>query len=187
VALGTGPERLQSYIENNWAKQRTGRADVPPIIKHATGSDNPDLNTGVLVVRDRSQIFVDNAKHDLIHLYHPEAAAPVIEDNGYAEQRIVEQVQADIVLTNRPDPNDSGVRLSAKDRIRGSRDNVADFDSAPYPGIWGETRYILETIRRGLDEWDRVKQDPINVVLKSSDAKVSINIELEQIATNTVQ
>jgi len=187
MALGTAPQRLIDYIESNWQETRTGRGDVPPIIKHNTGSDDPDLNSGVVVFRDREEVAVDNGKHDLIHIYHPEGNPPIEEDTGYAEKRVVEQVQVDIALTDRPDPNDAANRLSAKARMTGSRSDMPNTDEPPYPGIWGEVRYILETIRRGLDEWDTVSEDAINVNLGNSNADVSINVELEQIATNTVQ
>jgi len=187
MALGTAPERLVEYIENNWQASRTGRGDVPAVILYNTGSEDPDLNRGVLVLRDREEVAVDFGKHDLIHVYHPEGNPPIEEDNGYSEKRVVEQVQIDIALSDRPDPNDNSAQLYAKDRMRGDRDDLADTDSAPYPGIWGEVRYILETIRRGLDEWDTVSQYAISVTLKKSNADVSLNVELEQIATDTVQ
>jgi hypothetical protein len=187
MAQGTGPQRLVEYLESNWQATRAGRGDVPDTIKFQTGTEDPALNRGVLVVRDRERVAVDNGKHDLIHVYHPEAAPPVHEDNGYKEVRVVETVQVDIELTDRPDPDDAAGRLSAEERMVGRRADVTDPDEPPYPGIWGEVRYLLETIRRGLDEWDRVAQDPVNVYLGHANANVSINVELEQIATNTVQ
>lgn len=187
MALGTAPDRLAELIENNWQESRAGRGDVPPIIKYNTGTDDPALNRGVLVLRDREEVAVDMAKHDVLHVYHPEANPPVEEDNGYAEKRVVENVQIDIMLSDRPDPNDAAARLSAKDRMTGLRADVSDTSEPPYPGIWGEVRYILETVRRGLDEWDTVSEEPVSVVLKKAEADVSLNVELEQIATNTVQ
>jgi len=186
MALGTAPRRLVDLIETEWQVSRTGRADVPPIINYHTGSDDPALNRGVLVLRDRESVSLDYSKHDLIHVYHPEGAPPIEEDTGYAEKRVVEQVQIDISLTDRPDKNDASRRLSAKDRMTGLRGDLADFDDPPYGGVWGEVRYILEKYRRGLDEWDTITPDPVGVTLGNSDADVRINVELEQIAANTV-
>lgn len=188
MALGTGPQRLAEFLEDNWQATRAGRGDVPPAIQHQTGGEDPALNDGVLVVRDRERVSVDNGKHDLIHVYHPEAAPPTEEDNGYKEKRVVETVQVDIELTDRTDQSqDPPERLSAEKRMVGRRGDLAATDEPPYPGIWGEVRYLLETARRGLDEWDTVRQSPVNVFLGHANANVSINVELEQIATNTVQ
>ena len=186
MALGTGPQRLLSLFESNWSASRTGRGDIPDIIKHNTGSEEPDLNTGVLAVRDREQVFVDTGKHDLIHCYIPEANPPVVEDNGYAEERRVESVQVDIEIATRPDPDDSSKRLPV-DRMMGDRSNITDTGSAPDAGLAGETKYILETKRRGLDEWDVVSVDLINWFIGNSNANVSYLVELEEIARNTVQ
>jgi len=187
MTLGTGPQRIARFIEDNWQATRAGRGDVPDVIEYQTGGADPRLNEGVLVVRDRANTYVDTAKHDLIHVYHPEAAPPVEEDNGYKEKRVVETVQVDIELTDRTDPADDSARLDATARMVGDRDDLADTSEPPYPGIWGETRYVLETVRRGLDEWDTVRQDPVNTYLGHTNANVSIHADLEQIATNTVQ
>ena len=67
---------------------------------------------------------------------------------------------------------------------------VADLGTgtgSEYSGILGETKYILETVRRGLAEWDRVNYDPVNLYLGNSNANASIAVELEQPARNTVQ
>lgn len=189
MALGTGPQRLQTLIESQWQATRSGRADVPDTIKATTGSEDPDLNSGVLVVRDRGDVAVDQSKHDLIHVYHPEANPPLVEDNGYAEQRIVETVQVDIDITDRTDHSRPAgdQRLSAKERMVGFRGDLASLSEPPYPGLLGETKYVLEEVRRGLDEWDTVSHDLVNVYLGNSNATVSLSVELEQIATGTVQ
>jgi len=186
VALGTGPQKLQILFENNWQASRTGRGDIPDIINYNTGTDDPDLNTGVLAVRNREEVFVDTGKHDLLHCYIPEANPPQVTDNGYAEEQRIESVQVDIEIVTRPDPNDSSKRLSV-DRMMGDRDNLADTGSAPDGGLAGEVKYILETKRRGLDEWDVVSVDPINWFIGNSNANVSYLVELEEIARNTVQ
>jgi len=147
--------------------------------------DDPKLNRGVFVLRDRENASVDMAKHDVIHCYQPEGDPFTVEDNGYAEQRVVESVQIDIELTDRTDP-DTGERLIARDRMVGERSGVATLGDPPYPGILGETLYILETVRRGFEEYDTVSYNPIRVLLNNSNADVSLSVELEQIATNTV-
>jgi len=186
MALGTSPQRLLTLFENNWQSSRTGRGDIPDIIKYNAGSEDPDTNTGVLAVRDREQVFVDTGKHDLLHCYIPEANPPQVTDNGYAEERRVESVQVDIEIATRPDPNDSSKRLSI-DRMMGDRDDIADVENAPDGGLAGEVKYILETKRRGLDEWDVVSVDLINWFIGNSNANVSYLVELEEIARNTVQ
>jgi hypothetical protein len=213
MALGTGPQRLIDLIESEWQVSRTGRADVPPVIEFQTGTENPDLNRGVLVLRDREDVAYDTAKHDLIHCYHPEANPPIVEDNGYKEQRVVETVQIDIELTDRTDHSrpQGQQRLSARERMVGLREdtggssgftlggpdgatlgteNGGTLGSGPdalpeYPGINGEVKYILETVRRGLAEWDKVSHNYVNMYLGNSNANASIVVELEQPAENT--
>lgn len=188
MALGTGPQRLQSYIETNYQSTRSGRGDLPPIIKYATSGEDPKLNEGVLVLRDREDVAVDHAKHDLIHAYHPEGNPPQYSDQGYREVNIVESVQLDISVTDRTDhtrsPGDQ--RLSARERLVGLRGDDADTSDAPYPGLLGEVQYVLEETRRGLDEWDTVSMDVVNLYLGNSNADASVLVELERIATNTV-
>jgi len=186
MAFGTGPQRLIELFEDEWTVSRTGRDDVPPIIKRKTGTEDPSLNNGVLAVRDRQDVEHDRARHDLIHCYHPEAGGIDINDSGYKEQRVTETVQIDLSLTDRTDQT-TDTRLSAVDRMVSDRASVADLDEPPYPGIFGETKYILETVRRGLDEYDKVSHDVINFYLGNSNANVSLNVELERLAANTVQ
>lgn len=189
MALGTGPQALVPFIESNWQASRTGRGDIPDTIDYHTGGENPDLESGVLVLRDRSEVGIDFGKHDLIHVYHPEASAPVITDQGYKEVNEVETVQIDISLTDRTDHAlpAGQQRLSAKDRMIGDRDDLADAADPPYPGIAGEVKYLLETIRRGFKEWDTVSHTPAQWTLGNSNADVSYSVELERIARNTVQ
>lgn len=186
MALGTSPQRIITLLEDNWQASRTGRDDIPPIIKRETQNENPDLNVGVLALRDREQSSWDHAKHDIIHIYHPEGNPPSSTDRGYKEEQLVETVQIDIDITDRTD-QDTGTRLSAKERMVGERGDLSGFYMPPYPGLLGETKYILETVRRGLDEWDTVSHDFANVYLGNSNATVSIIVELEQIARNTAQ
>jgi hypothetical protein len=186
MALGTGPQKLLDLFESNWQQTRTGRADVPDIITHNTGSQNPNTSSGVLAVRDRTQVFVDTAKHDLLHCYIPEANPPRITDNGYAEERRIETVQVDIEIATRPDPDDRSTRLSV-DRMMGDRDDITGTGGGPDGGLAGEVKYILETKRRGLDEWDVVSVELINWFIGNSNANVSYLVELEEIARDTVQ
>jgi hypothetical protein len=186
MAFGTAPIRLVELFETTWQESRQGRDDVPPIIKRKTGSEDPDLNNGVLAVRDRQDVEWDQARHDLIHCYHPEAGGMDIQDSGYKEQRVTETVQVDLSLTDRT-IQDENLRSGAVARMVSDRASVADLDEPPYPGIFGEAKYILETVRRGLDEWDKVSHDVVNFYLGNSNANVSLNVELERLAANTVQ
>jgi hypothetical protein len=186
MAFGTGPQALVELFETTWQESRTGRDDVPPIIKRKTGSEDPDLTNGVLAVRDRQDVAWDQARHDLIHCYHPEGGPFSITDTGFREQNVTETVQVDVQLTDRTDQA-TDQRLSATNRMVSDRASVADLDDPPYPGVFGETKYILETVRRDLDEYDRVSHEVINFYLGNSNANVSFNVEMERLAANTVQ
>jgi hypothetical protein len=189
MSLGTGPQRVIRLLENEWTETRPGRADVPPIIKHVTGSEDPTLNSGVFALRDREDSRIDQGKHDIIHVYHPEANPPQASDNGYKEEELIETVQLDISLTDRTDHTRPAgqQRLSARERMTGLRSDLGTGTGSEYSGILGETKYILETVRRGLAEWDRVSYDMVNLYLGNSNANASIAVELEQPARNTVQ
>jgi len=189
MSLGTGSQRLIQLLEDEWTVTRAGRADVPAIIKHVTEDEDPRTNSGVFALRDREDSRIDQAKHDVIHAYHPEANPPQATDNGYKEEQLIETVQLDILLTDRTDhsrpPGEQ--RLSARDRMTGLRADLGSGVGSEYAGILGETKYILETVRRGLAEWDRVNYDLVNLYLGNSNANVSLSVELEQPARNTVQ
>jgi len=47
-------------------------------------------------------------------------------------------------------------------------------------------QYILESVRRGLDEWDRVNYSPVKYTLGNSNADVRWNVDLIKLAANTV-
>lgn len=187
MALGTAPDRLVTLFENTWQAQRAGRGDVPPM--YDTTKDI-DLQKNVVVpLRNREESGVDRGIHDIIHSYHPEANPPDIQDNGYKEVRETETVQVDIDLTDRSiHSNPVGdTRSSARERMKGDRADLADTGEPPYPGIQGEVMYVLETVRRGLDEWDTVRFTLVNQYLGNSNATVSFSVELVQLARNTVQ
>jgi len=181
MTLGTGPQALLEVLRDGWQASRTGRPDVPPLVPK--GDERTE--NGVLLVRDRSDVRVQQDRHDLIHVYQPEASPGAITDTGFDEQRVVETVQIDISVTDRTDS--VGERTLARTRIVGDRDGVADTSEPPYPGIYGEVIYILEEVRRGFDEYDTVDYEPIRTMLNNSSADVSLSVDLEQIATNTVQ
>jgi hypothetical protein len=189
MALGTGPQRLLELFEDKWQATRTGRGDIPDIIKRKTQGEDETLNSGVVAYRDREKVGIDHARHDTIHCYHPEANPPTSEDRGFKEEQLVETVQVDVSVTDRTDHSRPAgeQRLAAKERMVGDRGYLSSFDMPPYPGIMGEVKYILEGVRRGLDEWDTVSHDFVNVYLGNSNADVSVSVELEQIARNTVQ
>jgi hypothetical protein len=77
--------------------------------------------------------------------------------------------------------------LSARERMVGDRDDLSTGTGSAYSGILGEVKYILETVRRDLAEWDTVSYDMVNLYLGNSNANASFSVELEQIARNTVQ
>jgi len=183
MSFGQGPAALQDLFETEWQATRAGREDVPPIV-----SGDPKLNNGVLVSKNREVSRVDKARHDLIHCYHPETAGLTITDRGYSEQNVVETVQIDISLTDRTDQSGAEPeRLGARTRMIGDRDENPTVGEPPYPGIFGEVKYILETVRRGTDEYDTVSHDVVRSVLGNSNADISLNVELERISDPTVQ
>jgi len=186
MALGTSPQALVELFEKNWEPSRVGRGDIPDIIKHKTGTDDPDVNRGALAVRDRDRVFVDTAKHDQIHCYIPDANPPQVSDTGHSEENRIEFAQVDIDITTRPDPDDSSRQLSV-DRMYGLRGDISDTGEPPDGGLAGEVKYILETARRGLGEWDVVSADLLHWHIGNSKARVSYSVELEEIARNTVQ
>ena len=186
MAYGTGGDALVSLLRDNWHQSRVGRDDVPQIIGQ---SDDPRTTTGVYPLADRDDKRVDLSQHDLVHCYVPSGNPGSTEDTGFDEQRITEVVQIDISVTDRTDHSRPAgdQRLGAKQRMVGDRGSVATLGDPPYPGILGEVQYILEKFRRGFDQYDTVSYDPIRVLLNNSNADVSLNVELEQIASNTVR
>lgn len=187
MAFGTAPEALVEQLQSGWQASRTGRDDVPDLVRDGNGdpSSDPNDGEGVLVLKNLDEVAVNRQLHDVIHCYPPEADPMTVQDNGYKEQRVVESVQIDIDLADRSE-YDPPKRVSAKERMIGTRDSVADLDEPPYPGIFGEVKYVLETIRRGFDEFDIVRHQPLTMSLESSDAFVAIDVECERIAANTV-
>src|SRR6056297_2650673 len=100
MALGTAPTALVATLQDNWQVSRTGRDDVPDVVRDSGGdpsSDPADVGGGpVLIFPNRDEVATNHARHDLIHCYQPEANPPVRTDQGYDEQRITESVQIDI-------------------------------------------------------------------------------------------
>lgn len=190
MTYGTGPQAVSDYLLDNWQAARSGRNDIPDVIRDSGGnrSRDPDDGPGVLMYHDRQEVNYNAAVHDLIHCYHPEASGLDIEDRGYDEHNVRENIQIDIDITDRRDPSD-GTRLNARDRMVGDR-GAAGFpsdESPPYPGIAGEVVYLLEDTRRNFQEWDVARIQPLTVLLKNSDASVSLDVILEHVAKNTVQ
>lgn len=186
MTYGTGPQALATYFEDNWQASRSGRNDIPAMA--ATLSGGEDQNAGVITRYDRETVDWNGSVHDLIHCYHPEGTGLDIADRGFKEHNVQEGVQIDIETTDRTDPS-TGERLSARTRMVGNRDGTgfpAD-EKPPYPGIFGEVLYLLEEIRRSFEEWDVARVQPLTVLLKNSNASVSIDVQLEHLAKNTVQ
>lgn len=190
--FGTGPEKLQEVIFDNWQASRTGRPDVPDLVRDGNGDPSSDPKDAdepgrLLVLKNREEVSVNNAIFDLIHVYHPQESFGTWEDNGYKEEHVTENVQLDIDLTDRTNPS-TGERVTARERMIGDRDD-ASFSGvdSPYPGVLGEVKYCLELVRRGVDEFERVSVSPLGGALKNSDATFRLDVELEVLAKNTVQ
>jgi len=190
MTLGQGAQAVAEYLAMNWSPTRTGRPDLPDVMRDAQGDPSTDVNDAdepgkVLILADRQdQVQVNHGVFDAIYCYAPEAAPPSTEDQGYAEERVEELVQVDIEITDRTD-SETGERLSARDRMVGDRDNTTNNETGPYPGLVGEVKYLLELTRRGLDEWDVARTDAVNVFTGNSNANWSYRVTLEQVAKNT--
>lgn len=192
MTFGTGPQAVVDILQTNWQVTRSGRPDVPDLVRD--GSNNPSSDPAdadepgrILILRNREEVSLNHAVFDVIHCYQPEGDPGVWTDNGYKEENVVQGIQVDIDLTDRTDP-DTGERITARERMIGNRDTPSFAgEDPPYPGILGEVKYILETVRRGYEEYDKVSVTPISATLKNSDATVRLDVELEIIAKNTVQ
>lgn len=189
MALLTGPDALVSILQANWQPSRSGREDIPDLVRDSNGdpSSEPSDGDGVLILKNREEVNVRQQRHDLIHAYIPTGNSPTITDRGYDEQRITETVQIDIDITDRTDhTTDPPERLSARDRMIGDRAALASTAEPPYGGISGEVQFILESVRRGTDEWDRINYTPIGGTLGNSNATVRWHVDLVELASNTV-
>jgi len=185
ILTGTGSQALVELFATEWQASRPERADIPQIV------GDPDLidasiadyeqNKGVLVTEDRQETYQHQAAHDLIHCYHPEGVPPDKTDKGFNEVGTVETVQVDIECGDR---TINGQRSSARYRLVGDRRDSANQE---YSGIAGEVLRILETVRRDYEEWEKVAVDPVALILNNSNARMSLNVELEIIGRNTVQ
>lgn len=200
---GTAPQALVDRLAADWQASRAGRPDIPPAVT------DPETDIGVRILHDREAVTQQRAVHDLVHVYHPEQGPISIEDRGFKEQESIETVQIDIECSDRTDQS-TGERLFARERMVGTREEqlqaygftlggadgatvgeddggtLGDDEEVAYPGLLGETIYILETIRRGFLEWDKVSYTVVGATLKNSSARMSLNVELEQLARNTV-
>jgi len=192
MAYGTGPQALVNELQTRWTASRTGRDDVPDVVRDGNGNPSsdpddadPSADERVVILDNLSEVSVTRQVVDTVHVYHPEASPGSITDRGYKEQRVVETVQIDIDLVDRTD-YDATERLSAKERMVGTRAGLADTGDPPYGGIAGEVKYVLEELRRGFDEYQRVDYEPVNVSLDHADAFVAFSVDLHQLAANTV-
>jgi len=185
MTLGTGPQALLEVLRDGWQASRTGRPDVPPLVPK--GDERTE--NGVLLVRDRSDVRVQQDRHDLIHVYQPEASPGAITDTGFDSQREVETVQIDIEVTDRND--DVGNRTLARTRMFGDINDpaLAELGKPPYIGISGEVQYILETVRRGVERYpyDKITYDEIKNKTLNSSSTVKYTVDLIQLAKNTVK
>lgn len=181
MTFGTGSQALVNYLASNWQASRTGRGDIPT----STTVHRSTPGT-VFITQDRDEVAVEKSVHDLVHCYHPEADGIDVRDAGSQEQGTTEAVRIDVEVSDRTHP-DTGERVYANAALVGDRDD-ANFPSnrePPYPGIAGEVKYLLEDVRKGFEEWDRVSHDVRLVHMGNSNARAHFHVELEIIAENT--
>ena len=169
---GRGPEQLVELLTEEWQPERPYRQAVPDVV------EDPDLESGVLIIKDRKDVHIQHSMHDVVHCYHPQASGLNVTDRGFKEQNVVENVQIDVELTDRNDA-ETGERLSARERMIGNGTDQG--------GIFNEVKHILESVRRGFETYDEVSHTLIRMSLRNSNADVSFDVELERIAENTVQ
>lgn len=198
TTFGTGPQALVNHLARNWQASRSGRPDVPDVVRDSggtplTGGDAVRAERGVLIAEDRDVVANQHAVHDLVHCYHPQAAGLSVEDKGYQEQGVVETVQIDVEATDRTDES-TGERLTADRRLVGDRSEWGGsvaftspqlIGDAQYPGLLGEVKYILELGRRGFEEYEVASHDVVNLYLGNSNASASFTVDLEWVALNT--
>jgi len=187
-----GPDALRAELWDAWQATRAGRDDVPDLVRDDQGDPSaverdatPADDEQILILTDREDVAVNRQRVDMLHIYHPEAGGVTRADRGFKEEQVTETIQIDIDLTDRTTPD--GERLSANTRLTGDRDIASLTVEPPYPGILGETMYVLETLRRGFGPYDTVDYDPLDIFQGNSNASASVNVELEIIARNTVQ
>jgi len=128
---------------------------------------------------DRTTISVDPETRDRLDARKQE------DDRYFMEQESFDHVIRRL-LDRTDHSTDPADRLLARERMVGDRDDLASTSDPPYPGIAGEVQYILESVRRGLDEWDRVEYDPIDFNLGNSNADVRWSVDLIRLAVNAV-
>jgi hypothetical protein len=186
---GLGPQALKELFEDGyngnsgWQATRSGRPDVPPIAANLSGGE--EANRGVTIRTNREDVSVEQSVYDLIHIYQPSADPGSRTDKGFKEEELVESVQIDIDIADRPLAD--GTRSLARERMVGYTGDILDVlnDDPPYPGLLGETVYVLEGVRKGLAIWDTVSWGLLDYTIKNSNATVRLSVELEQIARNT--
>lgn len=192
MTYGTGPSAVQQILWDNWQATRSGRPDVPDLVRDGNGdpSNDPqdaDAPGELLVLKNREEVATNRAVVDTIHVYHPSESFGTWEDAGAQWEDVTENVQVDIDLTNRTDPA-TGERVTARERMVGDRDAASfDGEDAPYPGILGEVKYCFELVRKQYEEYDRVSVTPLGGTLENSDATVRLDVTLEILAKETVR
>lgn len=186
MTFGTGPQALRDYLDANWKVSRDFRPDIPD-----STTEQRSAPGTVFITNDRGEIANNQNVHDLVHCYHPEAGGIEVDDKGSQEQGTIEPVRIDVETADRTDP-DTGERVNARDALVGDRGELTVPFTVPhhvglpsYPGIAGEVKYLLELIRKGHEEWQRVAHDGQAVHLGNSNARFQFRVELEIIAVNT--
>jgi len=191
MTFGQGSQAvIEDLLAPNWQESRTGRPDIPDVPRDGSGTAltdddaHRDERGTVLLTSDRRVAGNNQAVQDLVHCYHPEGVGFQVEDKGFQEQGTTETVQIDIALTDRADPDDD-TRSSARTRAVGDRSNVSFSEGGPYPGVFGEVKFLLENDRKNFQEWDVVSHDVQNFQIMNSNVAISLRVDLELIAVNT--
>jgi hypothetical protein len=192
MTFGSGPQAVSDHLLDNWQVSRSGRNDVPDVLRDSGNNRIRDPQQAVdpgkvLHYYDRFEPNVNRGAWDLVHCYHPEAGGIDWADSGFNEKTTTETIQIDLETVDRRDPSDD-TRARARERMVGDRDDAGfpSDESPPYPGILGETLYLLEDVRRNFNEWDVARIQPLTVNLKHSECVVRLEVALEHVVTNVV-
>jgi len=184
TAFGIAAQELRDYLADNWQATRPDRPDIP----EAT-TDHRSQRGTVFITNDRSQVNINKGVHDLVHIYHQGTDPVDVEDRGFKEQNVKEHLQIDMEAADWSDP-DTGQRSKGRYRLTVDIDDpdfVKTTSKPNYPGELGEMKYLLESVRLGLNEWDVTDHTVVELEHLNSLSFAKIIVTLEHISANTNQ
>lgn len=169
----TAGETVRRLIQNNWQPYVPGRHQTLPEMR-----SDPDKGSGVIVVKNLDNLRERLQVHDVFQVRHTDRS---YTDKGFDEEGVIDEVQIDIRAANR-DTTGDGIRNDSEIRALG----VLGEDGEPEDlgGLEGETKRILNGVRRGHKQYDKVTYDILGINIFNTDVRIVIQVELEIIARN---